>query len=234
MKKNKEKITAFLKEKGIYLVLMACVAAVGLAAAFVFVPQLQAQPQPTEDLSAVSGSEDEHLEAVTTPIPTVLPTPTLMPDFTPAATAKPTATPKTKAAAPVQGDIIWGFAVNELIFSRTLEQWMTHSGVDIASPLGSEVHAVFAGTVESVEKDDQLGITITLKHANNMVSVYANLKEEPPVKEGQKLNAGATIGYVGDTAVSECADQSHLHFELYVDEKAVDPNAYVLFQKTPE
>lgn len=234
MKQNKEKITAFLKEKGIYLVLMACVAAVGLAAAFVFVPQLQGEPEPTEDLSAVSGSGDERLDAVTTPIPTPSPTPTLIPDFTPAATLKPTATPKTKAAAPVEGDVIWGFAMTELIFSRTLEQWMTHSGVDIASPLGTEVHAVFSGTVESVELDGQLGVTVTVKHSNDMTTVYANLKEDPPVKKGQKVNAGALLGYIGETAVSECGDQSHLHFELHVKDEAVDPSAYVLFMKTPE
>ncbi len=233
MKQNKEKIREFLKEKGIYLVLMVCVAAVGLAAAFVFVPQLQAEPAPTEEASAASGSEDERLDAVTTPVLTPSPSPTLMPDLTPAATLKPTAAPKTKAAAPVEGEIIWGFAMNELIFSRTLEQWMTHSGVDIACPLGSEVHAVFSGTVESVEKDDQLGITVTLSHANDMVTVYANLKEKPPVKAGQKVNAGTLIGYVGSTAVSECGDASHLHFELYVKNEAVDPNGYVLFQKSP-
>lgn len=234
MKMNKkEKIRLFLKEKGIYLVLMVCVAAVGLAAAFVFVPQLQKEPMPTEDLSPVSGSDDESLASVTTPVPTMMPTPTLIPDFTPAGTPKPTSTPKLKAAAPVEGDIIWGFAVNELIFSRTLEQWMTHSGVDIASPLGSEVHAVYSGTVENVFEDDQLGITVVMKHQNDMVTVYANLKAEPPVKKGQKLNAGTLLGYVGDTAISECGDQSHLHFELHVKDEPVDPNTYVLFKKTP-
>jgi murein DD-endopeptidase MepM/ murein hydrolase activator NlpD len=231
---KKEKIRQFFKEKGIYLVLMVCVAAVGLAAAFVFVPQLQKEPVPTEDLSPVSGSDDERLASVTTPVPTLMPTPTLMPDFTPAATAKPTSTPKLKAAAPVEGDIIWGFAVNELIFSRTLEQWMTHSGVDIASPLDSEVHAVFSGTVENVFEDDQLGITVVIKHQNDMVTVYANLKTDPPVKKGQQVNAGTLLGYVGDTAISECGDQSHLHFELYVKDQAVDPNTYVLFKKTLE
>lgn len=234
MKKNKEKIAAFLKEKGIYLVLMACVAAVGLAAALVFVPQLQNEPAPTDDASAVSGSEDERLDAVLTPTPTIAPTPTLIPDLTPAATVRPTATPKAKAAAPVEGEIVWGFAITELIFSRTLEQWMTHSGVDIASPLGSEVHAVFSGTVESVGEDDQLGITIVVKHANDMTSVYANLKAEPPVKKGQKVNAGALLGYVGDTAKSECNEKSHLHFELHVKGEPVDPSTYVLFQKSSE
>ncbi|MCE5234520.1 MAG: peptidoglycan DD-metalloendopeptidase family protein [Eubacteriales bacterium] len=233
MKQNKEKIAEFFKEKGIYLVLMVCVAAVGLAAAFVFVPRLQNEPGPTEDLSAVSGSGDERLDAAVTPVPTVAPTPTPIPDFTPAATLKPTATPKTKAAAPVEGEIIWGFAIKELIFSRTLEQWMTHSGVDIASPLGSEVHAVFSGTVGSVGEDSQLGVTVTVKHSNDMTTVYSNLKAEPPVKKGQKVDAGALLGYIGDTAVSERGDQSHLHFELHLKDEAVDPSTYVLFMKNP-
>ena len=46
------------------------------------------------------------------------------------------------------------------------------------------------------------------------------------------MNAGDLIGYVGDTAVSECGEKSHLHFGLYVKGKSVDPADYVLFDKS--
>lgn len=234
MKFNKEKTKEFFKEKGIYLVLMACVAAVGLAAAAVFVPQLQSEPAPTDALFPASVDEGERLDAAKTPEPTPEPTPTPLPDMTPAATVKPPPAQKKKISPPVQGEVIWGFAMDELIFSRTLNQWMTHGGVDIKSPLGSEVYAVLAGTVESVTVDDRLGVTIVIRHTNDVKTVYANLKEEPPVKKNSKVNAGALIGYIGNTAISECDDESHLHFEYHVKDKPVDPGEYVLFQKSVE
>jgi len=156
-----------------------------------------------------------------------------MPDFTPAPpTPKPTAV--QKLSPPVRGEVIWGFAVNELIYSRTLDQWTTHTGVDVAAPKGSEVYAVFAGTVTEIFTDDSLGVMVEVKGANNMIAVYGNLKAEPPVKVGARVNAGDIVGYVGDTAVSECGDKSHVHFELLKDEKYVDPQSYVLFIKELE
>ena len=170
---------------------------------------------------------------IATPTPSPTATPTPMPDFTPAPpTPKPTAV--QKLSPPVRGEVIWGFAVNELIYSRTLDQWTTHTGVDVAAPKGSEVYAVFAGTVTEIFTDDSLGVMVEVKGANDMIAVYGNLKAEPPVKVGARINAGDIVGYVGDTAVSECGDKSHVHFELLKDEKYVDPQSYVLFIKELE
>lgn len=103
-----------------------------------------------------------------------------------------------------------------------------------ATPKGSEVYAVFAGTVTEIFTDDSLGVMVEVKGANDMIAVYGNLKAEPPVKVGARINAGDIVGYVGDTAVSECGDKSHVHFELLKDEKYVDPQSYVLFIKELE
>ena len=60
------------------------------------------------------------------------------------------------------------------------------------------------------------------------MSLYANLANPAAVQEGQRVNAGEKLGTVGDTAVSECAMEPHLHFALYQDDKALDPSKYVL------
>ena len=88
-----------------------------------------------------------------------------------------------------------------LIYSKTLGQWMTHSGVDIAAPKGTEVRTVDAGTVKRVYDDDMLGTTVVIEHANGLTTVYAGLKKEPPVMEGDAVNARDLIGYIGDTAI---------------------------------
>ena len=135
---------------------------------------------------------------------------------------------RTKASPPVRGEIIWGYAVDSLLYSRTLDQWMTHRGIDISAPKGTEVRCPWAGTVEEVYEDDALGYTVKMAHSGGICSYYSNLRSDCPVKEGALLNAGAVIGYVGDTAISECSDPSHLHFEVTKDGEPVDPEEYVI------
>ncbi len=221
----------FLRAKGIYVVIMTCVAAAGLAAALLIPgPGGEESPDATDPGGAVGKSEDETLYVLRTPQPSPTPSPTPIPDFTQApATGKPTSKPLW--SPPVRGEIIWGYAVDQLIYSRTLKQWMTHAGVDVASPKGTDVCAVFGGTVESVYTDDLLGCCVEVTGENGFSALYANLKEEPPVNEGDNIKAGATVGYVGDTAVSECGDKSHVHFELRKDGACVDPTKYVKFIK---
>lgn len=217
----------FIKARGIYVVALSCVGAVALAAALTLKPEEQQNEPPkssAEPHQAVHQDVGEHLDSY------IRPTPTPIADFTPApSTPKPAE--KKKLSPPVRGEVIWGYAVNELIYSRTLDQWTTHTGVDIAAPKGTEVNAVFAGTVTDVFKDDELGVMVEVKGGNDLIAVYGSLKEEPPVKAGTRVNAGDVIGYVGDTAVSECGDKSHLHFELLKNEKYVNPEDHILFIK---
>ncbi len=236
----------FLKGRKVYVASFAALAIIGFVSVLAFngsnggtgegtneANQINMHPLPTQDTSSVSKSEDENLmqalnEALNTeksPMPTFLPEFTKTPDTNAAVSAE-------KLIAPVDGEIIWGYAVDSLIFSRTLSQWMTHSGVDIASKKGTEVHAIASGCIENVYTDDLLGVTVVLVHEDGMMSVYANLKEEPPVEEGQLVNNRDIIGYVGDTAISECMEESHLHLELYKDTLPVDPNEYIRFDKT--
>ena len=148
---------------------------------------------------------------------------------TPAPAATPVPKPKKeKASAPVKGTLQWPFAMDELVYSETLGQWMTHSGIDIAAPKGTAVYAVWGGRVDRVYTDDALGVMVELDHGDGRISVYGNLDPDLPVEEGQRLQAGDLVGAVGDTAVAECGAAAHLHYELYVDGKAVDPLEHVL------
>lgn len=226
--------TEFLKKQGFYVVLGLCILCIGIAMAVALIPGNrpdQAQSTPMSEAAGVSQDEplSEALRATPTPAATATPqqTATPAPAATPVATKAP-ARAASKAAAPVEGELIWGYAVDALLYSETLEQWTTHDGVDIAAKLGTEVHAIKGGTVQGVYTDGALGVTVEIKHDGGLVSVYANLNENPPVKEGQKIDAGATVGVIGDTAVSECAMAPHLHFALYKDGAPVNPSNYVL------
>ncbi len=221
---------SFLKKQGFYIVLFLCLLIVGTAIVLTALPkQTEEDPQTEEQQSAVvetRQSEDETLEARATNSP--LPTATPSPSPTPTATPRQASVSYTKkGSAPVSGDIIMGYAADQLLYSRTLDQWTTHPAIDIAAEVGTEVKATLAGTVERVYEDDVLGWTVQIAHTNDRASVYANLDEAVSVTEGQKVNAGDVIGKIGTSAISECADLPHLHFAFLVEGKAVDPTAYV-------
>lgn len=224
----------FFKKNGYYVLAFVCLGLAGAAAIITLNSpnsKDEAQLPASTDDNEASSSMDETLKMLT-PMPTATVTPAIIPEFTPVPTAKPTAKSiAPKAAAPVDGKIMRGFAMDDLIYSKTLNQWMTHPGVDIACKQNSQVLAVLPGTVEEVYEDDMYGITVVVSHSSKQSSVYSNLSEKPPVEAGDKVNAGDTIGYVGNTAIGESSDVSHLHFEFKVNSKAVDPVKYVLFVK---
>ena len=136
---------------------------------------------------------------------------------------------------PVSGDIIIDYSDSVPVFSQTMNDYRTHLGVDILAPLGTEVTAVADGIVTNVWQDPFMGTCITVEHSGNAVSVYKNL--DPDIKDGiiigAQVKAGDIIGAVGESAMNEIAEEPHLHYELKVDGKHVDPKKHHKFP-TPE
>ena len=236
-----ERLRLFLRNNGFYIALVVCLVVIGGAILLLALdrePEAEAERKEDADQIVIVGqSEDERLPgifhaptvkpvAAATPVPTAIPLPTPAPTAVPEPTAKPASAP-SKAAPPVQGEIVFGFAVDKLLYSVTLDQWTTHPAVDIKADAGTQVKCVFAGTVERVYQDDALGYTVVVQHANDRTTVYANLGVNVRVKVGDRLNAGDVVGVVGTSAISECALPAHLHFAVLVEGKAKDPAKYV-------
>ena len=230
----------FWRDWGVYGALALCLAVIGAAVALTSLPEKEeAREQPQEIIVSEAPRQDPlpvnkpMIPSETgLPVIRILPTATPEPQPTeapPAPTAAPakTASGEKKAAAPVSGSVIWGYAADKLIYSKTLDQWTTHKAVDLACPEGTAVKCVLGGTVERVYTDDQLGVTVIVKHSSDRKTLYANLNETVPVRAGDKVNAGTVLGTVGRSALSECALESHLHFAFFEKGKAVDPAAKV-------
>ena len=128
---------------------------------------------------------------------------------------------------PVEGEITAEFAKDTLIYSNTLQEWVTHNGIDIKADKTTIVKASAEGTVKSIKNDPRFGITVVLEHANGYSSVYSNLLTAEFIKEGEKVEQGQTIATVGNTATFEIADGAHLHFEIQKDGECVDPELYL-------
>ncbi len=128
---------------------------------------------------------------------------------------------------PVSGKVELPYTETALIYNRTMADWRTHSGIDIAANIGSKVMSVSEGTVEKVYDDDMYGTTVIISHGGGLQSVYSNLAATPAVSEGDSVRLGDVIGAIGDTALCESADVMHLHFEMRKDGCTADPFDYL-------
>lgn len=128
---------------------------------------------------------------------------------------------------PVEGTVDRPFSLEAFAYDPTMGDWRTHDGLDIAAETGAAVSACAAGTVESVEDDNMLGMTVTVDHGMGLKSVYANLDEAVDVDAGDPVEPGTVLGTVGNTAVAENAEPSHLHFAMKEYGAAVDPLNYL-------
>lgn len=133
--------------------------------------------------------------------------------------------------APVQGEILKGYSLDVPVFSLTMDDFRTHAGIDIYCSAGCDVASVADGTVTKIWNDPMMGTSISIEHEGGAVSVYKNLCETIPssISEGTKVEKGQIIATAGDTALIELAEESHLHFELSVNGKTVDPSEYIEF-----
>lgn len=128
---------------------------------------------------------------------------------------------------PVEGEILREFAKDNLVYSATLDEWITHNGIDIAAEKTSVVKAAADGVVKSIKNDPRYGLTVVIEHTNGFTSVYSNLLTAEFIEEGENVKQGQTIATVGNTATFEIADESHLHFEILKNSENLDPELYI-------
>lgn len=123
----------------------------------------------------------------------------------------------------IEGEVQKMYSKDKVIYSKTLNQWKTHDGIDIAPSKSNNVVAIEKGVVDSIYTDDFYGKTIKIEHIDGYVSVYSNLEENVFVNVGESVIKGQKIGRVGNTAVGEALDNPHLHFTLYLNNNIVNP-----------
>lgn len=128
--------------------------------------------------------------------------------------------------APLAGEIIRDFTMDDLVYYESIGEWRVHKGVDIKPKETLLIESAFAGTVESVNTSELTGTEIVIDHGNNVKTLYSNLVSTS-VKIGDKVEQGQAIGNVGKTVSIEASDGAHLHFELFVNGKNVNPSDYI-------
>ena len=121
-------------------------------------------------------------------------------------------------------------AVNSYGFyhNTTLDKYYLHTGIDFAGDVGDEVYAALDGTVESITSDPVLmGTTITLSNENGLKTTYTFVDAAEGLAGGDTVEKGDVIATVAEAMGQEYKDGDHLHFEVFLNDEAVDPETYL-------
>lgn len=102
-----------------------------------------------------------------------------------------------------------------------LGHMMMHKGVDFGAPRGTPIKATGGGEVEVARRVHGYGNYVRIKHNSRYKTAYAHMSRiAKGIKPGTKVKQGQIIGYVG---MSGTATAPHLHYEVLIDDKQVDP-----------
>lgn len=112
-------------------------------------------------------------------------------------------------------------------FFKTME---IHNGVDLLAALGTEVIAVANGVVSDISRSDRgRGNQVIIEHWGGYKTVYSHLGDVM-VRKSQQVKQGSIIGRVGNSGLSFAP---HLHFEVHLDGKPVEPVNYFFADLSP-
>ncbi len=205
--------------KGYYIALVLCAAAIGITS-YVTRPNKNKEPDApallqAETTDSPSSQATDALEALATEAPEESIVPSDLP--------RETTPEKLRTAPPIKSSVTTLYAMDNLSYNETTRDWRVHNGVDYPGELGAPVSAAADGTVVSIREDDSLGTTVVLRHSGGYETTYQCLEETVPVKLGDKVVLGQTIGSVGATALTESAIGPHIHFSVSYQDMPMDP-----------
>ena len=251
--RGKRQASSIFGGMGFYIALLVCVVAAGVVGYFALlrndqapredpVPSAADLPNPVQSVAA-PAPEPEPARPVSREEPLEIEQPAPLPvltaeeaeddiffneDDAPAIEESPIeAVDPMIVVSPLAGETAAVFSLDRLTYDATLGDWRTHDGIDILADAGTAVVSASAGIVLSVEENDRMGTTVTVDHLNGYVTTYASLQPEVSVLAGDSIPAGAEIGAVGNTSLTEAGWGAHLHFSVTRNGELIDPAVFL-------
>ena len=130
---------------------------------------------------------------------------------------------------PLAGELIREFTIDDLVYYEAIGEWRVHKGIDIKPKDTLLIESALKGKVEAVNNSEITATEIIIDHGNNVKTLYSNLISAN-VQAGDTVKKGQVIGNLGKTVSIESAEGTHLHFELIVDGKHVNPLDYITIE----
>lgn len=124
------------------------------------------------------------------------------------------------AGSPIRGGYVssgYGIRHDPFTGARTF-----HGGIDFDGPTGGDIYAVATGVVTWSGRRPGYGLVVEIDHGNGYMTRYAHNKKNL-VQVGDRVSADDRIGLIGS---SGRATGSHVHFEVWVDGKPVNPSKF--------
>lgn len=214
MKEKPNKALIFLRRNAIYIVLALCIVAVGLSIALMTATQKENfgniddiptitdpnDKDPSDGPGNSEGDKPPVEEPVDVPVEFIMPV------------ANPTSISEYS---------------EQMVFNSTLNRYGAHKAIDFFATEGTDVLAVFDGTIVSVENTLLNGTTIVIDHGDGLKTVYNSLEDGELVTVGQQVKKGDVIGAVSLSNKQEYKSGAHLHFEVIENDKVIDPAKYL-------
>jgi len=127
----------------------------------------------------------------------------------------------TPSILPVQGYLTskFGWRISPFTGRRHL-----HRGIDLVNRIGTPIKATAAGKVIFAGKENFWGNAVFIEHRDGIVTKYGHMSSIA-VSEGQSVHRGEIIGYIG---MSGRTTGPHVHYQIEINEKPVDPLQFVI------
>lgn len=133
------------------------------------------------------------------------------------------------AIRPVNGIIISGYGMR---IHPVLRYKRMHEGIDFRADIATKVYATGDGVIKFAGRNGSFGNLIEIDHGFGFVTRYAHLSNfTENLREGQEIKRGDLIGYTGNSGLTE---GPHLHYEVLVNDRPIDPLNYLIADVTPE
>lgn len=132
----------------------------------------------------------------------------------------------TPSILPADGRITSGFGYRQHPIHN---EPTAHDGLDISAPHGTPIMAAAAGTVRVAGRRAGYGLVVEIDHGHGFRTLYGHASQLL-VREGQDVARGELIARVGATGL---ATSAHLHYEVHVNGKAVDPEDFLFYRASP-
>ncbi len=239
------RLKSFAEDKGFYIVLALCVAAIGISGYVLYATPGAGDAPAAEPAASAEGALPAASELVPDDMPVIPDVTVKLEDEPPAlpeipaepAASVPDELPQVRETwlfrrepeylLPVSGPVIRGYSMDALVYDRTMGDWRTHDGVDVACTLGDEVHAIADGTVTRSYVDALRGGVVEIAHGDGLTSRLCGLAADGLIAEGKTVAAGQTVGRAG-TMKTESLLEPHVHLSVARGGVPIDPESLKL------
>ena len=130
---------------------------------------------------------------------------------------------------PVKSEHVSEEYSEDAVYSMTMKDFRAHPGIDIMANKGEEVYSMCDGVVSRIYTDEQYGVVVEVSNSEYKV-YYCGVADNVKVKVNSNVKKGDVIATVGNIPV-ESKDPSHIHIEIKVRDKYIDPLLVIMSDK---